>query len=63
MLYICRVQTDSLDLVCQVPCEKNVLAASIAAGPGKLAVAAILAGRVGIYVDIVGGVVAREHDP
>lgn len=49
--------------MCQIPCEKNVLAASIAASPGKLAVAAILEGRMAIYVDIIGKPAAREVDP
>ena len=46
-----KIEGDSLRLVNRVSCERAVLALSISAGPGRLALAALLENRIGIYID------------
>ena len=46
-----KIEGDSMRLVNRVSCERAVLALSISAGPGRLALAALLENRIGIYID------------
>lgn len=52
-IFAYSIDRDSLRLMSRTPCEQRVLAMAIHAGSGRLAIAALLERRVGLYIDLM----------
>lgn len=59
-----NIEGDTMMLVNQIECEATVLAISVDASPGRLALAALLEGRIGTYNDLLGNAtIIQESSP
>lgn len=63
-IYTYQIEGLSLNLISKTSCEKLVLAVTIDAGSDKFVIAALLEGRIGLYIDLCGVVESKnECDP
>lgn len=63
-IYTYQIEGLSLSLISKTSCEKRVLAVTIDAGSNKFVIAALLEGRIGLYVDLCGVIESKtECDP
>ena len=54
-IYTYEIEGQSMRLLSKTSCERKVLAVSIDASSERFALAALLEGRIGVYIDLLGG--------
>lgn len=59
-IYTYQIHGEDLRLINHTSCEKRVLALAIDVSPERFAIAALLDGRIGVYIDLVGSAPSQD---